>query len=74
MNTKKMKENKKVVKKATKVAVPTIDMVRPVVKELVVRLSIRADGTEDIALSSPNGAKEIPGLVRNLCDKLVKMY
>lgn len=75
MKTKQVKkETRKAAKKATKVVMPTIDIVRPVVKELIVRLSVRADGTEDISLSSPNGAKELPGLVRNLCDKLVKMY
>lgn len=68
------KGNKKSAKRATKVPMPTIDVVRPVVKELIVRLSVRADGTEDISLSSPNGAEEIPRLVRKLRDKLVRMY
>lgn len=68
------KETKKAAKKATKVAMPTIDVVSPVVKELIVRLSVRADGTEDISMSSPNGAKELPWLVRNLRNKLIKMY
>lgn len=71
---KKAKQVKKETRKAAKVAMPTIDVVRPVVKELIVRLSVRADGTEDISMSSPNGAKEIPRLVRNLRDKLVRMY
>lgn len=66
----KKKEVKKVAKKTSKAKPMLIDRSNPVVKELRVYFTVHKDGTEDITCSSSNGVKEIPALVRHLCEKL----